>query len=539
MKPFFALVYINLLDLLLSTFGSKFSSKKKTRQRSGWMVLFILAGLMLYISGLYSYLLAQILAPLGRLDSLLGLMLFFGVFFCTTLTLYLAQSLLFSAKDNRQLFSFPVSAFSILLARLSALYLEVLFIMEVFLLPTGIVYLLFSQNLSLLFLPTLLLVGVFLSFIPTLISLLFGLVNTFVISKTPFKHFFTILIGFLTPLAMMVLSFTFSSSSVSAGGILALGERLLIPPFSWAVRACTGDPISLFLLATLCVLPFFFFVLCISRFYKPLLTSMLGEQRRTNFRLQPMQTKTPFFSLFLKEAKRFFQTPSYFLNCSFSLILLLLAAFSSVFFRSTLSSVITPLMQSLPGGIPFDTQGLWSIVLLSFLCFVSLSFQPSAVSLSLEAKSLWILKTAPVSSGTVFAAKIAFPLACSFPCFLLATPLLGFFLSLSAWQCIELCLLATAGSTLSSVLGIILNLKHPRLDATNDTVVVKQSLSTFLGLLFGFLQAFVVVSLYAVCVLLGFGVFSFLPSFLLLLAACFLAIGWLRKNGDALFLALN
>ncbi len=541
MTQYIALVRVYLLDLLLSTFASKATGKKKTRQTSGWVVLLILCGLMLYVSGLYSYMLAQMLVPLGALNSLPTLMLFFGLFFCCTLTLYLAQSLLFSQKDGGQVFSFPVSSLCILLARLTALYLEVLFLMEMFLLPLGVVYLLFANPAPLYFIPLLLLLGVLLSFIPTLISLLFGLFITLVISKTPFKKIFTILIGLLIPLSMMAISFTLSSSYAESDAILALSVRLdeMIPLLRWAVAACTqGNFLSLLQVAAFCLLPFLGVVLLISRFYKRLLTGLLHVRKRGHFSLHRMSTRIPFWALFSKEARRFFSTPGYLLNGGFGMLLLLVSSILSLVFqddvRATLATVVTPLVQA---GLA-DASTLAGLVLLVFLQFVSISFQPSCVCLSLEGNCLWLLKGAPVPVKSIFLAKISFPIACALACYLFALPMLGMALSLSALQLLSLFLLLIPCAVLSSILGFILNLKFPRLDALSDIVVIKQSLSVFLGLLFGFLQAFITTALYAVFTLLGFGFFSFLPAFIVLAAFCVFSAFWLKYKGTVLFGAL-
>ncbi len=542
MTKFLALVRINLLDLLLSTFGRKAGDKHNKKQTSGWVMLLILAGLMLYTSGTYSYLLAQVLAPLGKLENLLALMLFFGVLFCTTFTLYLAQSLLFSQKDDGQVFTFPVSALHILLSRLCALYLEVLFILEVFLLPTGVVYLLFINRFDLLFLLFLFLIGAFFSFVPTFISLIFGLLNSLILAKTPFKHFFTILCGLCVPLVILSISFMFSFSSTSSASILALSEQLrtFLPPLSWATAACVqGNFLLLFLIALVCILPFFLLCLLVGRFYQQILTALQNKHKRTNFKLQAMPHQSSFKALFLKEAKRFFTTPSYFLNSSFALILLLFIAIFSFFFPEQTLGIYFSAIQSFAHTDMVASSSVSAIILLSLLSFISATFQPSAVSLSLEGKTLWILKSSPLPIEKIFLAKAGFPYVCISICLLFSVPLLGNFLSLSIWQIVGILLVLLASCAFSSLFGLILNLKYPRLDALNDVTVVKQSLSVILGLLFGILQAFLIVAVYALSLFLDMGVLCFLPGFLLALAACAYAYIWLKKHGSTLFLELN
>ncbi len=535
MTKFFVLVRLNLLNALLSTFGNSNSGKTTKRKSSGWVVLLSLSALMLYVSGLYSSLLAQTLAPHGQLDALFSLMIFFGIFFCTTLTIYLAQSLLFSASDNGQLFSFPVSAFTILLARLSALYLEVLFILELFFLPVGIVFLINSDEKSPLPLFTLLILGIFLSFIPTLLSLVFGLFYSFILAKTPFKNVFSILIGFLMPLCIMVLNITFSSASTTS--ILSLHEQLThaFPPLSWAMLACTqGDILSFFLIVLLCTLPFFAASFGISCFYKQLLTGLLSRRSHTKFKLTHMQTKSPFWALFSKEAKRFFGTPGYFLNAGFGYILLILAAVASLLFQNDVKAILAPYMQMFY-DLGLHPTSIRSILVLSIVCFANLTFQPSAVCLSLENKTSWLLKSLPLSAQRIFIAKISFPFVCSFVCILFSTPIFGFVLSLPVLNIVEISLLTLANAALTATIGLICNLLHPKLDSSSEIVVIKQSMSSFLGLLMNLIQVMILITLYSIFTVLPLGPLRFFLPFLLLISACYLAFLWLKTRGSNLF----
>ena len=53
--------------------------------------------------------------------------------------------------------------------------------------------------------------------------------------------------------------------------------------------------------------------------------------------------------------------------------------------------------------------------------------------------------------------------------------------------------------TISAIIGLFANLKYPKMNASNDTEVIKQSMSPMvsmlLGLLFGILLIFVVIKL--------------------------------------------
>ena len=100
-------------------------------------------------------------------------------------------------------------------------------------------------------------------------------------------------------------------------------------------------------------------------------------------------------------------------------------------------------------------------------------------------------------------------------------------------------LFASAGlSGAVSLAGVAINLLFPKLDAPNDTMVVKQSMAAFLGIFGGMGLAGVGILLYmALASLLTVEVYLLVCG-IALAAVCLLLARWLATAGERRFAAL-
>ncbi len=540
MAGFLAMAKINFLNLLLTTSGLGRNRNGKGKQRSGIAALLFIGILMAFISSNYSFTLSAVLGPLGGLDLVLMLMLAVGIFFSIAITLYSSQGLLFSVKDIDLVLSLPVSTFSVLLSKLLALYLEILFMMELFLIPAGIAFLVNGGGGGAAFLLLLILAGVLLSFIPAFLSLVFGSIIGLLIAKTRFKNLFNTLFSLLLLVGIFVIIFFASSrmDQLDLASIPALRSAMMgaLPPLAWAVQGVTQPNVLLLLLLALaCLAPFFLFTLLISRFYKKLLTSLLSQHVRSDYRVKGLAAKSGFAALLGKEARRFFGTPAYLLNAGMGMVLMLLGAVAMLIFQGSIREVLAQIL-----GIPIlsGATAYFPPILLGLCCFFFMTFTPSSVSISLEGKTLWILKESPLSTGAIFMAKVGLQVLmgaiCTIPSILVA----GYVLRFTPLDTVLVLLLALAFLLLSAITGLVINLKYPRLDADNDTIVVKQSASVIFTLLATLLEGALLIGLYFLLgPALGFTLFS-LAGLVLLLGGSALFCLWLRGRGTKIFTQL-
>ena len=105
--------------------------------------------------------------------------------------------------------------------------------------------------------------------------------------------------------------------------------------------------------------------------------------------------------------------------------------------------------------------------------------------ISLEGKSFYILKSIPVKPSTIVLAKVLTAVLIVIPFMLIGDIVI--FIRFK-FNIIEILLILLASFILpfvSEIIGILVNLKYPKMDARNDTEVVKQSTSTAVAVLLG------------------------------------------------------
>ena len=105
----------------------------------------------------------------------------------------------------------------------------------------------------------------------------------------------------------------------------------------------------------------------------------------------------------------------------------------------------------------------------------------AAPSVSLEGKYLWILREAPVDESTLIWIKVGFQLLLTLPCTVIAGVCIAVAVGMPVWQGVVLLLVTALFDVGHASFGLLMGLCFPKLDAVNETVVVKQSLAVFLG----------------------------------------------------------
>src|SRR5690606_7251733 len=154
-----------------------------------------------------------------------------------------------------------------------------------------------------------------------------------------------------------------------------------------------------------------------------------------------IQTQPILKTLIKKEMNKFFSIPLYMINVGFGLVILLLGSFASIFMKDTivlwLASFQFDILLVLAGAMGF---------------MVTLTFSP-AVSLSLEGKNLWVLKSLPIEPKQIMLSKVLFNILLVTPVCLVSILLLGYSLSLTFLDILLLVFLVVSLNILSSHLN--------------------------------------------------------------------------------------
>jgi ABC-2 type transport system permease protein len=233
---------------------------------------------------------------------------------------------------------------------------------------------------------------------------------------------------------------------------------------------------------------FTIFTYILSINFKKIIAKLQENRAKSNFVMKTLRSESISKTLFMKEAKRYFSSPIYVFNTLFGPMIILVAAIASIFFdKSMIMSVL-----GVSGGENMIFQFLVAAVL-----FVPFFTSTTSCSISIEGNNFWVMKTLPLSPKDIFKGKMALNLLLILPAAYLALIVLFITLNLTLMQLLTLLVLVTVSALATVQLGLLVNLKFPKMDATNDVVIVKRSASPMISMLVPLVTIMVASSVYA------------------------------------------
>ena len=122
MRKLLALLKVSVKAMLLTSSGVGMG--KRRRAVSGVGAVVLIAFLGLYLSGMYSFMLVDVLAPVGMESLVLVFMGLTALFGGLLFTVFAVRGVLFGGKDNDLMLSLPVPASLLVASRMAAIYLE-------------------------------------------------------------------------------------------------------------------------------------------------------------------------------------------------------------------------------------------------------------------------------------------------------------------------------------------------------------------------------------------------------------------------------
>ena len=484
MKKFLALLKVSVRSMLLTSAGGR-RSKKKAATGVGALVLIAFLGL--YMSGLYSAILMEVLAPV-HMEVLVFIFMGMGALVGGLLfTVFAVKGVVFGGKDNDLLLSMPVSSTALMASRVAAIYLESLLFSFFVLVPAGVVCALLTERgigQDPLFWVRLVIAVLALPLLDTALSVLLGALVAFVSTKVSRGALGQNIVMALFLAAVFYFSFNLNGmiGELAANAAGVKDSLSWAAPLLWMADGILGDWGLLLAFAACCAVPFALVVFVLGRVYRKAVTAFAARSARHDYKLSAQSASGQKKALLAKEAKRFFGTPMYMWNAGLGLVMLVAAGVAALVMRNELREFIAMVEDELP-LLPLAAATMGFCL---SMCTIT------APSVSLEGKYLWILREAPVDERTLLWAKVGFQLLLTVPCTVAAGACIAAAAGLPVWEGAALVLALTLFDVGHAAFGLLMGLCFPKLDAVNETVVVKQSLSVFLG-------AFVPMGALALC----------------------------------------
>ncbi len=497
MKEFLTLCALELRSFYgINKFRHTKDKKEKNRFRLlavaiVYLILLAVGYVGALVFGLCSAGLGSIVIPyLTVLASML--VLAFGIF--------KAGHMIFGSKGYDILASMPIRPRSIVLSRFVAMYIEDAFLTTVIFLPGTAVYA-FLQSPGALFYLTVTVGALFIPAIPLVISTLIGTLITAISSRMKRKSLVQIVLSVALIVGALISSFSFPEVDPEKLAEIAenIGEMLVkvYPPAGWLADGLLG--MALFAAVSVAFMAVCIFVT--SKIFAGVMRGLATVSAKHDYKISALESRGVLKALYIREFKRYFSSSIYVTNTIVGPIIGTIASGAICFVG----------METVTASIPFEIGRLIPFAIAGIFCMMT----TSSISISMEGKQIWAVKSLPIPAKTWLDSKILLNLSLMLPFYIISEVFLIIALRPYVIELLWLILIPALLMLFSTVFGITVNLKIHSFDWEKEEQIVKQSASAALGGFAGFFLAavlgaavFIIPFSYteiAVCVLLTIG----------------------------------
>ena len=464
---------------------------KKNSKRAVLIPIFIAGYLMFMIWGSANSLFEK-MAPMHIQYILLTLFVFSISIMTFIEGIYKTGSLIFNCKDDNLLLSLPIKKRTVLFIRVFKFYVFELMFNSMFLLPVMIAYIRWADTINWTYYLTSIIMLFLLPIIPIVLSCFIGVITTSISSRFKYKNMVQIVISMIIILGILFLSYNTESIMKylmeHATSINDLITKIYYPAGVYAKLITEFKIVDLlvFIINNICI--FVVAIYLLSRFYFKInsrVKKVITNNKKHTGSLT-IKTKTPTASLIKKEINTFFKTPVFIINSGFALVLFIIAVIVIPFKFESIMPILTAEEEGLGLSKDVIANNISILILLLISCVSYMTSITNSV-ISLEGKSINILKSLPIKVKTILMSKIYACLIITTPVLLIGDIILLVRFKIKLLESLLLLILSILIPLVSHFIGIIVNLKYPKLDWENTTEVVKQSASSFISVMIGVL----------------------------------------------------
>lgn len=474
----------------------KYVTKKNSSKTKKLLLPIALFIIVVMSVGVYAFMLAEELHKYNITYIMLSIVLAIVTILAFIEGIYKSQGILFDSKDNDLLFSLPIKKSYILFIKILKLLLFQYIYNLMFLLPAFIVYIIFEKpNLNFYLLSFLMTFLV--PLVPTIVASFLGYIIKLISSKSKSKKIVQTILSTILLLGIYFVSMNtetfFQDIASKATNINDFLCKIYYPIGAYIQLINKFEIIMFAKLLLIHILPFALFIMIGSKYYFNIISNLKNVDitLKNSNKQYTIKSNKQIISLAKKEMKRFFSSSVYMFNTTFGLVLLVV--FTILLCFKDKQMIINILSQY---GVSKDIST--SLLYYGLILFSGMSTSITSSSISLEGKTINITKSLPVSVKTILQSKILYCYFIEMPFMILSEILFFIKFRPSMLYFLIIVILSITVVLLSAVIGLIINLKYPKLDFKNDTEVVKQSMSSFLSVGLGMgilLSSFLIIGL--------------------------------------------
>lgn len=518
----------------LARYTTNSSNKKKNGKKSSFNSPAVYLALLAFVGVVFAFMfynMFSMMAPMLATSGFSWLYFLYVMgasFVLSTIgCIFLSLSQLYEAKDNDLLLSLPIPPRSILFCRMLPLYAQNLLFCALVQIPAFAAYatnaavtasLVVSQIVILLLVPLLSLS----------VSCILGWLIALATSRTRHKNVVTIVFSLIFFCLYFYLYYqaedlvkTLAANSIGIGANIKGGAY----PLYLTGLGASGDLLPLLGVAAVIIAFFAIVYAVLSHSYIKLATSKKGAKKAV-YKEKTLKVSSASRALLRKERMMFTGNATYMLNSGLSALIMVGGTIYAVFQLNMLKA------------LPSDLVDIISVYIPLIISFVIAVGPISAASISMEAKNLWLMQSLPVSPLQVLTQKLKLHFIVNGVVSLVPSVVLSIMLGMSPVSIIFTILIPIIFAVFTGLLGLMFDLKKPKLNWNTAAEAVKQSASVMLSLLLSFLAVCVPLVVYSV--LLGYETVIPTEIFLACTAVYFLLISlpiwfWIKNKGTKIF----
>lgn len=472
-----------------------FRYEKDKRKRNSKIAVAVAIGIVLLMIISYSGGVAYGYIYLGMTDLIPSIAIFISSLLTLTFSLFKSNGEFFNFSDYDLIMSLPIAVKTIISSRFLNMYIWNTFIAFLVMFPMGITYLLFEQPDFITYLIWFL--SIFLvSLIPTIIAAIFGTVITAISSKFRYTNAIATVLSIGLVVVFLIFLMAASTTNFGFGELIdsqtgnintdAISNlapfvsdrlnQLYLPTKLFKEAVVDGKFLSFLIFAVVSIGLYFLFLQLLSIKYKKINTALTSHNSKGNYKIGVLRQRGMLLALYKKTLMRILKSTVAATNLLVGCVMAILLAISTF--------IIGPekILQSLDLAEYFPI--LKNVAGYVIAAMVSMT-NTATISLALEGKNVWLIKSLPVSPKTLYDSYLLTNLTFTIPTSIICSLLFSISLKMSFIETILVIVTPLSFLLFTAVAGIFIGNRMAYYDWQDETQLVKQSMMSLIGMLGG------------------------------------------------------
>ena len=459
------------------TFANLFNRKnRKSKPKPLLFVLLALGLLFVGVSFIYNFAIIGMLVY-EDLPLEIGIKIFASLASMMTFVSSVNHSKsIYIGEDYDLLITLPLKKRDIISSKLFAFYMTELLFSAITMIPCGIVIIILTQNVKFMLLAFLL--AFFIPIVPLTIASIFSLLVTMLVARFRHANIISFLLYFLFITSLSMAGFFINTGKGAA--ISAMGDviKWFNPSLLFVELAISDSMLYILIFIGINIVVFALTVVIFSLAFSKLHDLVTSIKMKNTYVRKQLKIKDEFKTLFGIEIKRLVNSKMYLINSIIGAIMAIVS--------TTLTLISTRAVREDPNAIYYYDLLIGPIGILVLMFIISIS-NPSCCAISMEGKNFWMSKTLPISLKKYMKAKLLITYIFHIPASIICSTVIVIFYHNDVFACIMTYLIPIVMVLISGVIGLTMNVKHPKFKWKNEQEVVKNSVSVLFTMLFGFL----------------------------------------------------